>query len=92
MKKVLFLAVALLCMGVSASAQQRTAPEMPEFTFTTVKANPITSIKNQASSGTCWSFSAISFLESEAIRLCNIKDEAKYPDFSEFYVVGTSYK
>ena len=93
MKRVIFLAVALLCLGASASAQQqRTAPEMPEFTFTTVKANPITSIKNQASSGTCWSFSAISFLESEAIRLCNIKDEAKYPDFSEFYVVGTSYK
>jgi len=92
MKRVIFIAVALLCLGASASAQQRTAPEMPEFTFTTVKANPITSVKNQASSGTCWSFSAISFLESEAIRLGNIKDEAKYPDFSEFFVVGTSYK
>ena len=95
MKRVLFFAVALLSLGASAFAQQRPtppAPEMPELTFTTVKANPITSIKNQASSGTCWSFSAISFLESEAIRLCNIKDEAKYPDFSEFFVVSTSYK
>ena len=93
MKRILFVAAALLTLGISAFAQQqRPAPEFPEFTFTTVKANPITSIKNQASSGTCWSFSAISFLESEAIRLCNIKDEAKYPDFSEFYVVSTSYK
>ena len=92
MKKVLFFAVALLSMGASAFAQQRAAAEMPEFTFTTVKANPITSVKNQASSGTCWSFSAISFLESEAIRLGNIKDEAKYPDFSEFFVVSHSYK
>ena len=93
MKKTTLLAAALLCLGVSASAQQpRPAVEFPEFTFTTVKAAPITSIKNQASSGTCWSFSAISFLESEAIRLGNIKDEAKYPDFSEFYVVSTSYK
>jgi len=93
MKRILFAAAALLTLGISAFAQQqRPAPEFPEFTFTTVKANPITSIKNQASSGTCWSFSAISFLESEAIRLCNIKDEAKYPDFSEFYVVSTSYK
>ncbi len=92
MKRVLFLAAALLSLGVSAFAQQRPASEMPEYTFTTVKANPITSIKNQASSGTCWSFSAISFLESEAIRLGGIKDEAKYPDFSEFYVVSTSYK
>ncbi len=93
MKRLTVLAAALLCLGICASAQQqRPAPAFPEYTFTTVKANPITSIKNQASSGTCWSFSGISFLESEAIRLCNIKDEAKYPDFSEFYVVGTSYK
>ena len=93
MKKLTVLAAALLCLGICASAQQqRPAPAFPEFTFTTVKAMPVTSVKNQASSGTCWSFSAISFLESEAIRLCNIKDEAKYPDFSEFFVVGTSYK
>ena len=93
MKKITLLAAAVLCLGASAFAQQRPAPErLPEFTFTTVKAAPITSIKNQASSGTCWAFSAISFLESEAIRLGNIKDEAKYPDFSEFYVVSNSYK
>ena len=93
MKKITLLAAALLCLGASAFAQQRPAPEqLPEYQFTTVKAAPITSIKNQASSGTCWSFSAISFLESEAIRLCNIKDEAKYPDFSEFFVVSNSYK
>jgi aminopeptidase C len=92
MKRTILLSAALLCLGLFASAQQRPAPEQPDYTFTTVKAAPITSIKNQASSGTCWSFSAISFLESEAIRLCNIKDEAKYPDFSEFYVVSNSYK
>lgn len=93
MKKIVLLAVAVLCLGTAVSAQQRSAgPVLPEYTFTTVKAAPITSIKNQASSGTCWSFSGISFLESEAIRLAGIKDEAKYPDFSEFFVVGTSYK
>ena len=94
MKRFILFAAALVCMGATASAQQQrpAAPAFPEYTFTTVKAAPITSIKNQGSSGTCWSFSAISFLESEAIRLGNIKDEAKYPDFSEFYVVGNSYK
>jgi len=93
MKKSFLFAVVLVGLGITAGAQQRSAaPTFPEYTFTTVKAAPITSIKNQASSGTCWSFSGISFLESEAIRLCNIKDEAKYPDFSEFFVVGTSYK
>ena len=91
MKKTLILAAAVL-LSLAAAAQTRPAVQMPDYQFTTVKANPITSVKNQASSGTCWSFSAIGFLESEAIRLNNIKDEAKYPDFSEFYVVGTSYK
>ena len=92
MKRFILLSAALLCLGSFASAQQRAAADLPEYTFTTVKAAPITPIKNQASSGTCWSFSAISFLESEAIRLGNIQDEAKYPDFSEFYVVSNSYK
>ncbi len=92
MKRILILAVSLACLCVSAAAQRAAGPVFPEYTFTTVKAAPITSIKNQASSGTCWSFSTISFLESEAIRLGKITDEAKYPDFSEFFVVSTSYK
>jgi len=93
MKRFLLSAGFLACICVSATAQRTPAPVVfPEYTFTTVKAAPITSIKNQASSGTCWSFSTISFLESEAIRLGNIQDEAKYPDFSEFFVVSTSYK
>ena len=92
MKRILILAVSLACLCVSAAAQRAAGPLFPEYTFTTVKAAPITSIKNQASSGTCWSFSTISFLESEAIRLGKITDEAKYPDFSEFFVVSTSYK
>ena len=92
MTRILILAVSLACLCVSAAAQRAAGPVFPEYTFTTVKAAPITSIKNQASSGTCWSFSTISFLESEAIRLGKITDEAKYPDFSEFFVVSNSYK
>ena len=52
MKRTILLSAALLCLGVFASAQQRPASEQPDYTFTTVKAAPITSIKNQASSGT----------------------------------------
>lgn len=39
------------------------------FTFTDVINLENTSIKNQGSSGTCWSYSANSFLESEMIRM-----------------------
>lgn len=47
-----------------------------------MKENPITSIKNQNRSSTCWSFSALGFLESELLRLG--KGEH---DLSEMFVV-----
>ena len=90
MKKVFILSAFIAVLAVSASAQAPKA-KLPEYQFTTVKANPITSVKNQASSGTCWCFSGIGFFESEIIRINNIKDEAKYPDLSEFFVVSHSY-
>jgi len=43
--------------------------ENPDFTFTIIKELGNTSIKDQGSSGTCWSYSGNSFLESEMIRL-----------------------
>lgn len=88
MKKTLktVLAIYALSLCIAASAQES------EYKFTTVVENPITSIKNQNRSGTCWCFSGISFLESEAIRINKIKDEADYPDFSEMFVVSKSYQ
>lgn len=76
MKKSLILSlVAVFCFGTFAMAQPN-GPQPPKpqkqpgegYQFTTVKAMPITSIKNQGSSGTCWCFSTTSFFESEAIR------------------------
>lgn len=91
MKKFIVIAAALI-VGISVSAQQRPSPMSEvDYQFTTVIENPITPIKNQASSGTCWAYSALSFFESEAIRLGNIKDPQQYPDFSEFFVVSHSY-
>ena len=92
MKKSILVFAALAVAGISANAQQaRPQIPFPDYQFETVKANPITSVKNQASSGTCWAFSTIGFVESEIIRINNIKDEAKYPDLSEFFVVSHSY-
>ncbi len=90
MKKLLII-LALGFVAAGAFAQQRPAIQFPDYQFTTVKANPITSIKNQYRSGTCWAFSGIGFIESEAIRINNITDSLKYPDFSEFFVVSNSY-
>lgn len=38
------------------------------FVFTTVKEVPITSIKDQNQSSTCWAFSTLGFLEAELLR------------------------
>lgn len=89
MKKYAILA-ALLLLSASAFAQKPNI-KWPDYQFTTDVENPITSVKNQHRSGTCWVFSALGFVESEVIRINNIKDEADYPDFSEMFVVYKSY-
>ena len=79
MKKNLLLA-ALAFVGFGAVAQEA-APE-----FTVVKANPITSIKNQNQAGTCWCYSSLAFIESELLRM----GKGEY-DFSEMYIVHNTY-
>ncbi len=39
------------------------------YTFTDVKRLPATPVKDQYRSGTCWSFSGVSFFESELLRM-----------------------
>lgn len=91
MKKVAIIA-ALMSLSAMASAASRPQAKLPDYTFTTVVANPITPVKDQYRSGTCWAFSSIGFVESEVIRINGIKDTLKYPDFSEFFVVSNSYR
>lgn len=57
------------------------------YQFSVVKQNPITTIKNQGSSGTCWSFSGVGFLESELLKMG--KGEQ---DLSEMYIVRRNYE
>ena len=76
------MTVAACIMTFAAFAQTT-----PEYEFTTIKENPITSIKNQFRSGTCWCFSALSFIESEILR-----EKGDTVDLSEMFVVGKSYR
>ena len=55
--------------------------------FTTIVQHDGTSIKNQQKTGTCWSFSTVSFLESEIIRLGGPE-----LDLSEMYIVSKIYE
>lgn len=78
MKRITLIA-ALAISIFSATAQEK---QDEGFVFTTIKENPITSVKNQNRSSTCWSFSALGFLESELLR----KGKGEY-DLSEMFVV-----
>ena len=84
--KNFFLSAAALLAVTSASAQISWYGG-PEYKFTTIKEVPITSIKNQYRSGTCWCFSALSFIESEILR-----EKGDSVDLSEMFVVGKSYR
>ena len=84
------LTIAMLLLPAMAFAQvdlinkvaQNGGDEIPQFEFTTVYDIEATSVKNQARSGTCWSYSSTSFIESEMIRM------GKDPiDISEMYTV-----
>ncbi len=57
-----------------------------KYQFSVVKDITSTEVKNQNRTGTCWSYSTESFLESEAIRLGKPK-----MDFSEMWIVRNSY-
>ena len=79
MKKSILIA-ALGLFSLSTMAQDAKPEE--GFVFTTVKENPITSIKNQNRSSTCWSFSGMGFFEAELLR----QGKGEY-DLSEMFVV-----
>ena len=91
MKKAFLTLLLFSCTAIAFSQDKRAKARFPEYNFTVVKQNPITPVKNQASSGTCWAFSSIGFIESEIIRINGIKNENEYPDLSEFFVVAHSY-
>src|ERR1035437_3561084 len=84
MKKTLLFIGFLLFTTVTFAQKDTTSVD--SFKFTIVKQNKITPVKNQASSGTCWSFSGIGFFESELLRMG--KPEV---DLSEMFVVHHSY-
>ncbi|MDD3080546.1 MAG: C1 family peptidase [Paludibacter sp.] len=85
MKKIFFVSLVVALTVASAKAEKDTTA-VDSFRFTVVKENKITPVKNQASSGTCWSFSSMGFFESELLRMG--KPEV---DLSEMFVVHHSY-
>ena len=78
MKKLVTL-ITFVLIATSVSAQSTKS-------FTTVKELPITSIKNQYRSGTCWDYGTLGYLESEILR-----KTGKTYDLCEMFVVSKDY-
>jgi len=78
MKKHLYLTVSFLVFSVLSTVGQ--------YNFETVYHCGCTAVKNQQRTGTCWSFSTVSYLESELLRMGK-----PAMDLSEMYVVRNIY-
>ncbi len=79
--------IAALAVSLSAFAQtdstQVKKDSVEGWQFTTVDSVPITRVKDQHRSGTCWAFSTLGFLESEVLRI-----KGKEVELSPMYVVS----
>ena len=87
--KVLTLITAFM-LAATAMAQENlqkgAVDTQMKKTFTVVKENPITSVKNQYRSGTCWAYATLGYFESEILR-----KTGKTYDLCEMFVVNKDY-
>ena len=85
MKKFFTLAL-LAVFALNANAEEKKDENKNKPVFTTIKANPITSVKDQNRSGTCWDYSTLSFFEAEIL-----KATGKTYDLCESFVANKDY-
>lgn len=88
-----FLTVSILACSIVAQAQF-SYTELPsnakdsEYKFTKIAHLDATPVLSQGNTGTCWSFSTLSFFESELIRMGNENPEV----LSKMYVARKAYE
>lgn len=87
MKKIIALALlAVVATGANAKGKRQPKVDPNKPVFTIVKENPITSVKDQNRSGTCWAYSTLSYFESEIL-----KNTGKTYDLCESFVANKDY-
>lgn len=86
MKKIIFtLSLAVIASSLFAGDTLRNKKNSL-YSFTFLKDNEATNVRNQCQTGTCWTFSTLSFLESEILR----KGKGKHT-LSEMFIVRNAY-
>lgn len=86
MKRALLYSLFLILLTGCGRNSSQPITYSARYTLKDIAAAPVTPIRNQAKSGTCWAFGGVSLLESEAIRTrrCTL-------DLSEMWVVRHAY-
>ena len=87
--KKLFTMALMAAFVLSAQAQdadKKDSADSKKPVFTTIKELPITSVKDQNRSGTCWAYSTLSFFESEIL-----KKTGKTYDLCEMFIANKDY-
>ena len=87
MKKIFtFALMAMIALSASAAKKKEAAKDANKPVFTTIKENPITSMKDQNRSGTCWDYSTLSYFEAEIL-----KATGKTYDLCESFIANKTY-
>ncbi len=83
---LLFVLFGLFAQNITAQETLTNKPDS-DYRFTVVKNHDATPIENQNNTGTCWSFSTLSYFESELMRMG--KGDHR---LSEMYIVRKAYE
>jgi len=89
MKQYLLAALTASMMAAApayATEAEKDSTNDKKPVFTVVKENPISPIRDQNRSGTCWDYSTLSFFESEIL-----KAKGKLYDLCEMFVANKTY-
>ncbi|PCH73055.1 MAG: aminopeptidase [Flavobacteriaceae bacterium] len=89
MKKIFIAAILAFSTGLFAQEDTTTTVNIPsaeKYHFTTIVDIEASEVKSQGNTGTCWSYSTSSFIESEIFR-----NTGKHIDISEMYNVRNTY-
>ena len=87
MKKILTIALmAMVALSAGTAKKKAPAKNQNKPVFTTIKENPISGIRDQKRSGTCWDYSTLSFFEAEIM-----KATGKEYDLCESFIANKTY-
>lgn len=87
MRRITMLALAFVGMNTAIAQTVTNAPDS-KYQFTKIAHLDATPVQNQGMTGTCWSFSSLSFFESELIRM-GVKNPS---ELSVMYIVRKAYE